>query len=89
MNHPLLTRWLTDNLYGLDEYTTRDEVAAQMIEDSPDIADRLERALGECQWENSCGVRPDHPVHKPHRTYCTPDHAPYIDCHPYQPLVAP
>jgi hypothetical protein len=61
MSHPLLARWLEDNLFGLDEYTTRAEVAAQMIADSLDIADRLERALDVCQWVGpygQCGVPP-------------------------------
>jgi hypothetical protein len=80
MSHPLLTKWLTDNLFGLDEYTTRVEVAAQMIADSPDIADRLERALDRCQYKYGrwpCGD--EKALHEP----------PYEHSHPYQPLVTP
>jgi hypothetical protein len=82
MNHPLLTRWLTDNLYGLDEYTTRDEVAAQMIADSPDIADRLERALDVCQY----------PVSNRASGLCErteAGHRGLYGIHRHQPLVTP
>jgi hypothetical protein len=82
MSHPLLTKWLTDNLFGLDEYTTRVEVAAQMIADSPDIADRLERALDVCQY----------PVSNRASGLCErteAGHRGLYGIHRHQPLVTP
>jgi hypothetical protein len=94
MSHPLLTEVLGRSWADAAPESFDDPVVSLIAAIPTDIADRLERALDECQYPECASLIPEWAIgHRGFRYVHNCDdpdgHQTTPKCHPYQPLVQP